>query len=170
MFEQDYLMRMLMRFLEALTTARVREREEKNPLAAADLLEEAISNATDMDGSILLSLAPESMAGILQVSGVDPKVMQYIAHSLLLESEYLTEGGNTELAQVRANQARALAEAYDIDLPDDPSNFAELEYLADVDSRDDTGADAGGYDDDASDDDMPDIDLGNLDMSLLGIR
>ena len=71
MFEQDYLMRLLIQFMEAMRRSIERADDGRDPAAAADMLENAIGDATDLDGSMLLSLAPESMASVLQVSGVD---------------------------------------------------------------------------------------------------
>ena len=79
MFEQDYLMRLLVQFMEAMRRSIERADDGRDPAAAADMLENAIGDATDLDGSMLLSLAPESMASVLQVSGVDPHVTEYVA-------------------------------------------------------------------------------------------
>ena len=92
------------------------------------MLESAIGDATDLDGSMLLSLAPESMASVLQVSGVDPHVTEYVANSLQLESEFLRSAGNDELAEVRAGQARALASAYGLELAEG-TPAERLDYL-----------------------------------------
>ena len=132
MFEQDYLMRLLMQFMEAMRRSIERADDGRDPAAAADMLENAIGDATDLDGSMLLSLAPESMATVLQVSGVDPRVSEYIARSLLLASGYLAEAGEGDLSALRAEQARALAEAYDLDLPDTPEDLATLLDEADA--------------------------------------
>lgn len=112
MFEQDYLMLLLMQFMEAMRRSIERADDGRDPAAAADMLETAIGDATDLDGSMLLSLAPESMASVLQVSGVDPHVTEYVANSLELEAEFLRSAGNEALAEVRAGQARAVATAY----------------------------------------------------------
>ena len=53
----------------------------------------------------------------MQVSAVDPKVTGYIVRSLVLASGYLAEAGDAELAQLRADQARAIADAYGIEVP-----------------------------------------------------
>jgi len=126
MFEQDYLIRLLMQFFEAITRSIAKREEEADPQGAADLLEAAVGNATEMDGSVLLSLAPESIAQVLGISGVDPNVTQFVARSMLLESVYLAEAGNTELAQIREGQARAIAAEYGFELPSDPSDFESI--------------------------------------------
>ena len=115
MFEQDYLMRLLMQFMEAMRRSIERADDGRDPAGAADMLEAAIGDATDLDGSMLLSLAPESMAQVMQVSGVDPHVTEYVANSLSLEAEFLRSAGNPELADIRAGQADAIAAAYGFD-------------------------------------------------------
>ena len=126
MLEQDYLVRLLLQFFQGIVKSMERRQDYEDPQAAADLLEAAIGEATDMDGSVLLSLAPESIASVMQVSGIDPNVTQFVARSLLLESVYLSEAGNDALAATRAGQARAIAAEYGFDLPSDPSDFDSI--------------------------------------------
>ena len=124
MLEQDYLMRILLQFAEAIRRSWARSVEDRDPRDAANMLERAIGDATDIDGATLLSLSPES--------SVDPRVSEYIARSLLLASGYLAEAGEGDLSALRAEQARALAEAYDLDLPDTPEELATLLDEADA--------------------------------------
>ena len=143
MLEQDYLMKLLLQFFQAMVRASELKEKKHDPESAADLLEDAISNATDMDGGVLLSLAPESIAQVMKVAGVDPNVTQFVARSMLLESVYLDEAGNNGLAAIRAAQARAIAEEFGFDLPADPSDFETItEGLEEA-------AEAGGFVDEA---------------------
>lgn len=130
MFERDYLMRLILGYFQTITIVIRRGTKEKDPEGAADLLEQAIGQATEIDADVLLSLSPESIAGILQVSGTDPKVIAYVAHGLLLESHYLMMAYDFARAELREQQARALADAYGIDLPDDPAEAERLLYEA----------------------------------------
>ena len=134
MLEQDYLIRLLMQFFAGINRAVQRCQEQDDPLDAADMIEQSVGEATDMDGAALLSLSPETIAQVMQVSGTDPNVMEFVARSLLLESVYLEEGGKSQLSAVRCAQARAIAEAYGFELPDNPADFdaimAELEEAA----------------------------------------
>ncbi len=137
MFESDYLMRMIQQLIEAI----VRSMEAANgtredPAAAADLLEAAIGAAVDMDSSVFLSLAPESIADILSVSGTDEHVAEYVGRSLFLESDYLLRSGNDELARIREDQARALGSAYGFSLDEgmDPEDAMKA-YLATQDDH-----------------------------------
>ena len=69
MFEQDYLMKLLLAFYQAMfkSLRRVTD-EDEDPKEAADTLDEVVGNAVGMDGASLLSLTPESVVGVLQVS------------------------------------------------------------------------------------------------------
>ena len=116
MFEQDYLMRMILQLVEGIRRSMELSKQKNDPSAAAEMLEATISQATEIDGSVLLSLAPESIADILQVSGTDPGVVEFVSRSMLLESEYLAEAGDTGTAELRAAQARALADSYGFEL------------------------------------------------------
>lgn len=124
MFERDYLMKLILGYFKTIVI--VIKQGEKDPEDAADLLEQAIGEATEIDGEVLLSLAPESIASVLQVSGTDPKVVGYVAHGLLLEAHYLMLACDFARAELREEQARALAAAYGFDLPDD---LAEAEDI-----------------------------------------
>ena len=83
MFEQDYLMRIIAQLLGAIRRSMERAAGEEDPDGAARALDMALGDATDLDGEALLSLAPESLASVLQVSGVDPHLTEYIARSLM---------------------------------------------------------------------------------------
>ncbi|WP_270298299.1 hypothetical protein [Eggerthella sinensis] len=132
MLEQDYLMRILLQFAEAIRRSWTRAVEDRDPRDAAHMLEQAVGDATDIDGATLLSLSPESIASVMQVSGVDPRVTEYIARSLLLASGYLREAGGRRPRRRPRDQARALAEAYDLELPDTPEELALLLDEADA--------------------------------------
>lgn len=118
MFQQDYLMRLFMQLAEGIRKSIRRAIDEKDPEAAADMLEATVGEATELDGAVLLSLAPESIASVVQISGTDPRAVEYICRSLLLEAEYLREAGKSDKAELRSQQAYALGDAYGIDLTD----------------------------------------------------
>ena len=128
MLQRDYLVQLITQFIEAIIRSRTVAGKEDNPLLAADLLEAAVEQALDMDGVALLSLAPESFAAILSVSGVDPALIEYIAHALQQESEYLEQAESHELAQLRLLQAQALFDTYGLN-PQNAEIQAEFEGL-----------------------------------------
>lgn len=126
MLQRDYLVQMIQQFIQAIM--RSRTTSQQDPQQAADSLENAIGSATDIDGATLLSLGPESIASVMQLSGVDPRVAGYIAYSLQLEAEYLHQAGNDVLAAIRQQQAEAVAETFMCDLNEVTS---ELEKKSD---------------------------------------
>lgn len=118
MFERDYLLKLFTEFAEAIMRSLYLAKDERAPQSAADMLDIAIGDAVGLDATTFLSLSPESIAQIMQVSGTDPGVTEYIARSLLLSSSYHEEAGQDELSALRRAQALAVAKAYGHDLSD----------------------------------------------------
>ena len=114
MLQRDYLVQMISQFIQAIINAK--KTAETDPKAAADSLEGAIANATDIDGAMLLSLSGESMAQVMQLSGVDERVAGYIAHSLDQEAQYLEQAGEYDLASLRKDQAMHLSQTFQLDM------------------------------------------------------
>ena len=82
MLQQDYLMRLIMQFVDGIK--RSMDREKRNPKEAADSLEDALSRALDMDAEVLLGLAPESFASVAQISIADPRIAVYVVYTMAL--------------------------------------------------------------------------------------
>lgn len=143
MFERDYLMKLILGYFKTIVIVIKQGEKEKDPEGAADLLEQAIGEATEIDGEVLLSLAPESIASVLQVSGTDPKVVGYVAHGLLLEAHYLMLACDFARAELREEQARALASAYGFGLPDDLAEAEDILREAAEQGLMDEGAELG---------------------------
>ena len=116
MFQHDYLMNMILQFVDGMR--RSIAKGGTDPAKAAASLENAVAQSMDMDADILLGLQPESFASILQVSGTDERAVEYIVRSLVLEAHYLQEAGSAELAALRHGQGLALAQAYGIEAPE----------------------------------------------------
>ena len=125
MLQRDSLVQLIQQFIEAII--RSRKVSVVDPQQAADSLEAAIGNATDIDGATLLSMAPESIASVMELCGVDPRVAGYIAHSLILEADYLRQAGNSALAELRMGQGQAVALQFGIDLSEVASELDKEE-------------------------------------------
>lgn len=115
MFQQDYLMRLIWQFVEGMR--RSLERGKKDPNLAAESLEATLTDALDIDAGILLGLAPESFASIVQVSGTDPRVVEYAVRCLVLEAHYLEAANKNAVADLRYSQAQALGGAFGVAVP-----------------------------------------------------
>ncbi len=127
MFENDYLMKLLVNFAAAIRRAMVQENNRRPPLETARMLDLAVGDAVDLDPETLLTLSPESAAGLLQLSDVDPQVTEYVSRSLLLASSCYKESGDDFNAALRAGQAHAIAEAYGHDLPGEDMSIDDME-------------------------------------------
>ena len=82
-----------------------------------------------MDGGLLVCMAPESMAAMLQLSQPDPQLMEYVSRSLLLSSRYSSEAGDSSIAALRREQAYAVARAFGVDLDESSVSQQELDAL-----------------------------------------
>lgn len=138
MFERDYLMKMLVDLAAAIRRSMLKAKEDKDLQGSVDILDSSIGQATDLDGSVLLTLSPDSIAQVLQVSNADPRVVIYIAHSMQLQAHYLEKLNNLELAELRRKQAYALASAYNFELPEnieeaDEELFDEDAFIKSID-------------------------------------
>ena len=129
MLHQDYLMRLIMQFVEGVR--RVLEHPDIDPRDAASSLEDVIARAADMDADVLLNLQPESFASIVQISGIDARVIVYIVNALYLEAYHIDRYGDGALAEVRRAQGEALARVYGVAVPD-ASRIGDPRYADEV--------------------------------------
>ena len=130
MLHRDYLVEQFLRFAEAIRLSWTKAKgDPAAPLDAAEILEATVGSATNIDGATLLLLSPDSIASILQVTDTDPDVVEYLARILLLESEYLEEGGESARAELRSQQAHAIARGYGIPLSVEQLSEEEFEEL-----------------------------------------
>lgn len=118
MITQDYLVRMLADFAAAIMRSMMRATEQRDPRGSAVLLDAAVGKAVDMDGDVLLSLSPETISTVMQATGTDPNVTEFMARSLLLAASYYSDAGEQALCDLRRAQANAIARAYGHDLSD----------------------------------------------------
>ena len=128
MFENDYLMRIILQFVAALQRA-LREQGVRPEVKAADL-EQLVGEAVSIDARLLFSLAPESLVSMLQLGDFDEGLAGYVLRSIYLGADLLDEAGMPERANLRRAQADAIAKAYGYDVsPADAAPEALEEYL-----------------------------------------
>ena len=116
MITEDYLMRMLLNFFKALVDAQSRALNQKDMVGAAESLENLVGETSSLGPDMFLKLSPDSIATILQTTGNDPKVTEFMARSLMQAAEYREKAGDVDTANLRREQAKAIAEAYGHDL------------------------------------------------------
>lgn len=134
MFERDYLVRMLVNLANAIRKSLNKARGEGDLSASIEILQDSITNLIDIDGSVLMSLNPDSFVSVVKVSNTDPRAVVYIVYSMLLQSYYLKKLNQTELSLLRQQQAEKLACEYKVDIIDvceffDNENLNEDKFL-----------------------------------------
>ncbi len=112
MIEQDYLMRRLLALFAAIRRSWEKELKHEDPLDSAEQLELALGSAVDFESGLLLSLAPESFSTMVQVSGTDRRLVEFMLRSLAMASQLRAKGSDEAGAALRMAQAQALAQAY----------------------------------------------------------
>ena len=138
MLQQDYLLRMFTALAIAVRDSILRAQGADDPEGAAELLEAALDNSTEIDGSLLLQMAPETFVTMVQLSQTDPQLIGYISRTLMLESQYLTDAGLDAKAELRRGQAQALAHAYGFEVDDSDVSPEALEaFFGNEESPDD---------------------------------
>ena len=113
MFENDYIMRMILQLGMILRRSWFKKYEHFSD--ERDDIERAIGDAVDMDPKLLLSLTPESVVSMLQLGSFDKQLGGYVVRALYYEADLLEEHGLLGTADLRRAQANSIADAYGID-------------------------------------------------------
>lgn len=128
MFENDYIMRMILQLTRALR--RSLERQYSTPESEIADIEGKVAEALELDSRLMFKLEPESLVSLLQLGNVEPRLAIFAVRSIYYESDLLEEQGNLETAELRRQQGDAIAAAYGIDVtPLDGSPEALQEFL-----------------------------------------
>ncbi len=121
MLHRDYILELVNRFVEVLVRDFERIRAVGDTEAITEM-EEAIAELVELEPVMLLSLAPESLATFVSLSPQADAVAPYLVWGLGRVAEALDAVGDGFTANLRRDQARAVADAMGIDaeaLPDD---------------------------------------------------
>ena len=129
MFENDYIMRMILQLTRALQRSLLKE--YPTPDMEIRDIEGRVAEALDLDPRLMFKLEPESLVSVLQLGNVDPVLAIYAVRSIYYESDLLEANGDLERAELRRRQADAIAQAYQLDVtPVDASPEAMVEFLS----------------------------------------
>jgi len=138
MFENDYLMRMILQLARVLRRSLIKE----YPSSDVEIrdIEGRVAEALDLDPRLMFKLEPESLVSLLQLGNVDPVLAIFAVRSIYYESDLLEANGDLERAELRRQQADAIARAYDIDVTlEDANPEAMEEFLNAQELEDDQG-------------------------------
>lgn len=125
MLQHDYLLEVIQRFVQAVTVPLGQALREHDIDAAAGV-EEAVGELLQLDASTAMELAPQSLVTMMQLAGTGDAVSGYVAYALARLADAYEGMGEGELAQVRREQATAIAEAFGSDLSEVPEEFRSL--------------------------------------------
>ena len=132
MFENDYIMRMILQLARVLRRSLIKDYEAPD-MEIRDI-EGKVAEALDLDPRLMFKLEPESLVSLLQLGNVDPVLAIYAVRSIYYESDLLEANGELERAELRRQQADAIAHAYGIEVTlADASPEAMEEFLDEQD-------------------------------------
>ena len=107
--KSDYLMDMVARFCDAVLRG-IDARRAGDAFEAREDFESVVGGVLDMDASCALALSSSSLVTMMQLSAVDETLVVYCAYALMQAADTY-EGAEPGMAQLRREQARALADA-----------------------------------------------------------
>ncbi|MDR1358287.1 MAG: hypothetical protein LBJ48_02880 [Coriobacteriales bacterium] len=114
MFENDYIMRMILQLVRVLRRSLTKE----YPSTETEItdIEGKVAEALDLDPRLMFKLEPESLVQLLQLGNLDPVLAVYAVRSIYYESDLLEDSGDLEKAELRRQQADAIARAYGVEV------------------------------------------------------
>lgn len=125
MLQRDYILVLLEDFV-ASVVPRLRLVVRDGDLDAAAEAERDLAGLLDLDASCALALSPESLVTMTRLSGVGETVAGHAACVLDVLARAYARAGMAEVADLRAAQARAMAEAFGWDMSDVPEGLEGL--------------------------------------------
>lgn len=99
MLQQDYLMRMFTALAIAMRESMLRAQGDEDPEGAAELLEAALDKTTEIDGALLLQMAPSPLLPGAAFPNRSCAHRLY-SRTLMLELHYLSEAGSMSVCHL----------------------------------------------------------------------
>lgn len=125
MLQRDYILVLLEDFV-ASVVPRLRLVVRDGDLDAAAEAERDLAGLLDLDASCALALSPKSLVTMTRLSGVGETVAGHAAFVLDVLARAYARAGMGEVADLRAAQARAMAEAFGWDMSVVPEGLEGL--------------------------------------------
>lgn len=125
MLQHDYILEMIEQFVRAVEEALLGTRN-KQDVASAEGVEEAVAELLDLDAQTAMALAPESLVTMMELSGIGESVAAYAAYALRKTADIYEGLGQEQLAELRLAQGEAVARAFSAD-GEVPPELLELE-------------------------------------------
>ena len=131
MLHRDYLLEVIAKFVDAVTIALRGALLDGNPQSAQEA-EDSIAALLDLDPDTAMNLAPDSLVTMMLLSGMGDSLASYVSYALDRVGDAYDDMGDKRTAELRWDQAQAVAEAFNCDPETIPAEFAELERELDA--------------------------------------
>ena len=126
MLHKDYLLEVIEQFVSTVSKALAEALLHRN-LEAAEEVEEAVADLVQLDPQTAMSLSPESLVTMMTLSGTGDAVAGYAAYALYHLGDAYDGMGQHDVAQMRREQATAIAESFGANVEEIPEEFQSLE-------------------------------------------
>ena len=112
-YQNDDVLRMIEQTGATLRLAAARFAQGAPADESLTLTAEAIRDVVDIDPLTFCGMSPPTMVTLLEMSGLDDRLVSRVAESLLLEADILQSEGELVDAGIRREQAQAVLDAID---------------------------------------------------------
>lgn len=126
MLHRDYLLDVIEQFVSTVSQALARALLQRD-LDSALEVEEAIAELVQLDPDTAMSLSPESLVVMMQLSGTGDAVAGYAAYALNRLADSYERMGDVGIAAMRRDQAQAIADAFGADPNEVPEELRDVE-------------------------------------------
>lgn len=126
MLHKDYLLEIVSKFVETVTVS-LRRAVLENDAASAREVEDAVAALLDLDPATAMNLSPNSLVTMMLLSGMGDALASYVAYALDRVGDAYDNLGDTATAELRWDQAQAVAESFGCDQSEVPEEFSALD-------------------------------------------
>ena len=126
MLHRDYLLEIVAKFVDAVTVALRHAILDAKPESAREV-EDSVAALLDLDPETAMNLSPSSLVTMMLLSGMGDSLASYVSYALDKVGDAYDNMGDTRHAELRWDQAQAVAEAFGCDPNAVPEEFAALD-------------------------------------------
>ncbi len=126
MLQRDYILMLISQFVDAITDPTIHAFQHAD-LKSIHQVEHAVGEILQLDPETALMLTPDSLVTMMDLSGIGDTVAGYVAYTLNKLSSLYERRGDEGMAELRLNQARAVAVAFGWDLSTVPDELVALD-------------------------------------------
>lgn len=125
MLRRDYITEMVKEFASGVSQALARALGGDS--AGLEEAERSVADLLEMDPQVALSLEPASLAALIGISDLGHEIATCASYALDRVGLVYERLGEKDLAELRRQQARAVADAFDCDAADLPAPLTAVD-------------------------------------------